>query len=674
MLSLPPGLALRALDSAPDAIVIIGRAGLIRAVNRQVSAMFGYAKDELLGQPIERLIPERFRAQHRTDREGYVRDPHLRPMGVGLELFGLRRDGTEFPVEISLSPIEDDAGPLVAAAIRDVTEHRRIEAELRHLQSITDTALSSENTETLILALLARLRAALHTDTATILLADAEGRYLVPCASDGMEAEVGGEIEVPIGQGVAGRVALSQGPVIFEDLSAIDVISPVLRSRVRSLIGIALKREGHLVGVVHAGSSVRRKFTQDEARLLSLAADRIGLAIERTRLHEVEQAARRAADAARESADRANRAKSRFLATASHDLRQPLQTLSLLHGTLRRASLDDSTRIEALTQQEQAIAAMSRLLNALLDISKLESGAIKPDPSDFAVKTLFEELRCEFASLANDKGLTLRVANCEDSAYSDPSLVGQILRNLVSNAIKYTRAGWVDLRCLHEQPSLVRIEVLDTGIGIPADKLQYIYDEFYQIGVPPNATREGYGLGLSIVQRIARLLDVQLDVHSEVGKGSVFALTLPVAVGRSAVRPGPQRVEAGSLPAGPTNTRVLLVDDDPAVLKATRMLLRSEGYEVTATLSKAEALQEVLAEPRIDLLITDYHLTDGETGMQVIAAVREALDRRVKAVLMTGDTSSMIKDLDHDPYLRIASKPVNADELLILLRTLLEAS
>ena len=196
-----------------------------------------------------------------------------------------------------------------------------------------------------------------------------------------------------------------------------------------------------------------------------------------------------------------------------------------------------TTSIEALSQQEQAIGAMSRLLNALLDISKLESGAIRPEPTDFTVAAIFEELRLEFASIAANKGLQLEIESCNDAVYSDPSLVEQILRNLVSNAIKYTREGWVRLRCLHEA-ALVRIEVLDTGVGIPPDQLPYIYDEFYQVGVPANSSRDGYGLGLSIVQRLVKLLTLKLDVRSEVGKGSAFSLVLPASSGQDGAEPG----------------------------------------------------------------------------------------------------------------------------------------
>jgi signal transduction histidine kinase len=378
--------------------------------------------------------------------------------------------------------------------------------------------------------------------------------------------------------------------------------------------------------------------------------------------------ARDLADEARVVADRANEGKSRFLATASHDLRQPLQTLALLNGTLRRIVTDPDAS-DALSQQEQAISAMSRLLNALLDISKLESGAIKPEPTDFTVAALFQELRSEFASIAANKGLKFQVEDSADCVHSDPSLVEQILRNLVSNAIKYTREGWVQLRCVHDAP-LIRIEVLDTGVGIPPDLIPRIYDEFYQVGVPSNSSRDGYGLGLSIVMRLVKLLTLKLDVHSEVGRGSSFSLLLPASRGQAALAhhdTGRHRICEPRI----RSTRVLLVEDDPAVRAAMRMLLQVEGYRVTAVASLAEALKYVRGADGVDLLVTDYHLSDGELGTQVISALRESLALPLKAVLMTGDTSTAVAELPRDPYLRVASKPIDAEELLTLLRSLL---
>ena len=514
MLTAPPELARSALDAAPDAMMMIDSMGIIRYANRQVSALFQHPNDQIIGRPVEDLMPERFRTRHSGHRDGYFRNVRLRPMGVGLELYGLRRDGSEFPLEISLSPIEDGERLLIAAAIRDISDRKRVEAQL----------------------IVAR---------------------------------------------------------------------------------------------------------------------------------EAAESARALADQARESADRANQGKSRFLATASHDLRQPLQSLALLNGTLQRI-VDDPDAAEAIRQQDQAITAMSRLLNALLDISKLESGAIKPEPTDFKVASIFEELRAEFAAIAANKGLQFDVQSCSDCAHSDPSLVEQILRNLVSNAIKYTRHGWVRLRCLHES-GLVRIEVMDTGIGISPEQIPYIYDEFYQVGVPTNSSRDGYGLGLSIVLRLVKLLTLKLDVKSEIGKGSAFSLLLPS--GHAAAAPMAQTIKGSSARAPRVGeVHVLLVEDDAAVRGATRMLLKVEGYRVTAVDSVGEALKH--AYSGIDLLVTDYHLRDGETGLQIITALRERLGVSLKAILMTGDTSSAMKEVPRDPHLRVASKPIDADELLSLMRAL----
>ncbi|HVS78141.1 MAG TPA: PAS domain S-box protein [Steroidobacteraceae bacterium] len=511
MFTAPAELARSALEAAPDAMVIIDETGVIRFANRQVSALFGYTHEQIVGQWVELLLPERFRVRHRAHREQYASGPCMRPMGASLQLLGRRRDGSEFPVEISLSPIEGQGRPLVAAAIRDVSDRKRIESELI--------------------------------------------------------------------------------------------------------------------------------------------------------------AARGEAEKAREAADYANRAKSRFLATASHDLRQPLQTLALLNGTLRR-TVTDAQAAEALSQQEQSITAMSRLLNALLDISKLESGAVKPEPADFAVATVFEELRREFAGIAAGKGLRLEVEPSSVCVHSDRSLLEQVLRNLVSNAIKYTRRGRVALRCLLTADSLVSIQVLDTGIGIAADQLGSICDEFYQVEVAASSSRDGYGLGLSIVKRITELLDLRLEVRSELGRGSSFTVLLPPAQAPlAAARVGSHGERARSACADRRGIpHVLLVEDDSAVREATRMLLAIEGYRVTAVASLGEAAEA--ARSGVDLLVTDYHLGHGQTGVQVIAEVRQAAGAGLGAVLITGDTSMAIRELPRDPHLRIASKPVNAEELLTLLREL----
>jgi CheY-like chemotaxis protein len=218
---------------------------------------------------------------------------------------------------------------------------------------------------------------------------------------------------------------------------------------------------------------------------------------------------------------------------------------------------------------------------------------------------------------------------------------------------------------------LVKLQVLDTGVGIPATELARIYDDFYQIGVSANTSRDGYGLGLSIVSRIVILLGLKIEVQSEMGRGTIFTLVLPASAGQlepAAATPTSRQSAAQS----PTATRIpiLLVEDDARVRNATRMLLKVEGYEVTTAGSLAEAMEATEKTPGIRLLVTDYHLGSDDTGVQVIAEVRKKLASQLPAILITGDTSSAMRELQCDARVRTASKPINPDELLALVREL----
>ena len=369
--------------------------------------------------------------------------------------------------------------------------------------------------------------------------------------------------------------------------------------------------------------------------------------------------------AAQDAADRANQAKGRFLATASHDLRQPLQTLSFLNGALRRLATNPDA-VSDLVEQEHAIVAMSGLLNALLDISKLESGAVKPQIRDFNLASLFEELRVEFSALAIKKGLRLEIAEVAAVASSDPTLLGEILRNLVSNAIRYTVRGVVQVHCFREEADL-RIDVEDSGVGIAENQLPLIFDEFYQIRVSPDSPREGHGLGLSIVQRAATLLNREVRVRSEVGRGSTFSISIPAAP-MSGVERTSTHTPAVAAPA--RHLHVLIVDDEPAVLNAICRLLNVAGFRVSTARSLSEAVRLAREHDDIELLITDYHLANGELGTDVIEVVRGSVGPRLRAVLLSGDTSSALREIMRDDAIRLASKPVRAEELLGLLGSL----
>jgi PAS domain S-box-containing protein len=352
----------------------------------------------------------------------------------------------------------------------------------------------------------------------------------------------------------------------------------------------------------------------------------------------------------------ASRAKSRFLAAASHDLRQPIQALTILNSIAKRTATDQVHQ-SIIEKQQKSLDSMARLLNALLDISKLEAGIVKPDITDCEVQEIFDDLHAEFDEQARMKGLELIIEPCGDVARSDSRLLTQILENFISNAIRYTCAGFVRLRCLHE-PSFIRLEVLDTGLGIDPDDIGNIFDEFHQS--TEGATRpEGLGLGLSIVKRTAELLECGLNVDSRLGKGSTFSISVPQGKRVESVAVNSDR----ALPSGNRTGTVLIVDDELAVLDATEILLNLEGFAVLTASSGAEALKCITGNIP-DLLITDYHLRAGETGADVIRSVRGQAGMDVPVILVSGDTSDALalQDLDEVGFL---TKPVDTDDLLI---------
>jgi len=475
------------LDAAPDPSVVVNNDGCILYANGRVKDVFGYDPEDLIDRHMEALLPERFRAMHPRHRTEYFTSPTPRPMGSGLELYVLRKDGDELPVEISLSPVTTSRGLLVFATIRDVSVQKEMQRELRE----------------------------------------------------------------------------------------------------------------------------------------------------------------------------ASRAKSRFLAAASHDLRQPIQALNLLNSVAKRGATDQihQTIIE---KQQKSLDSMARLLNALLDISKLEAGVVKPDIADCEVQEIFDDLRAEFEEQAQSKGLELIIEPCSDVARSDSRLLTQILENFISNAIRYTRKGFIRLRCFHQE-MFIRLDVADSGLGIPPKEIGHIFDEFHQAETGTSRP-EGLGLGLSIVKRTAELLGCALEVSSTPGEGSIFSVVVPKGE-KLGIPTRP--VEPVSQPELTTGL-VLIVDDEPAVLDATALLLTMEGFDVLTASSESEAL-ECMSRRDPDLLITDYHLRANATGVDVIEAIRNQATSDVPVILISGDTSDAIilNDLEETSFL---TKPVDPDQLLSEIR------
>jgi signal transduction histidine kinase/ActR/RegA family two-component response regulator len=348
----------------------------------------------------------------------------------------------------------------------------------------------------------------------------------------------------------------------------------------------------------------------------------------------------------------ANLAKSRFLAAASHDLRQPLHALGLfvaqLHGRLRT-----NERRRIVTRIDAALSAMNELFNALLDISKLDAGVFTPSITEFPVAKLLDRVETTFTGAAREKGLSLRVISSSAWVRSDFILLERIVFNLVSNAVRYTSSGVVVVGCRNRDVNL-RIEVWDTGPGVPKDQQQNIFGEFYRLGAPG----AGLGLGLAIVDRLCRLLDHSVRLTSILGKGSCFSITVP----RVAARPEIDESPAPAHPLMDASDRnlVVVIDDDPLVLEGMCGLFRSWGYHLLVAGTDDEALAGIADRDRPPaLIVSDYHLSGGKTGIEVIEGLRRTLSAEIPAFLVSGDTSPELLRQARASGYHLLHKPVD---------------
>lgn len=370
------------------------------------------------------------------------------------------------------------------------------------------------------------------------------------------------------------------------------------------------------------------------------------------------------------NAERVNRAKSRFLAAASHDLRQPLQTLSLLRGILAK-SVKDEAVLALIRKLDEPLQVMSGMLNTLLDINQLESGNITPKIVAFPVNSLLETLKTSFAYHVSAKQLDWRVVASGLHIRSDPRLLEQTIRNLLWNAVKYTPSGKILLGC-RRRGDKVRIEVWDTGIGIPADRLQDIFEEFHQVD---NSARErslGLGLGLAIVQRIANILSHTIDVRSRLGKGSVFAIEVQLALTKQGAWLVEDEQSVGNAVLSPST--VMIVEDDPMVREMLELLFQAQGCRIVTAADGQKALESTAKDTlEPDIVIADYNLPGRLTGLQTVTELRRARGREIPAIILTGDISTdTLRKIAQERCIHL-DKPASADELTRLVQTLLPA-
>jgi signal transduction histidine kinase/ActR/RegA family two-component response regulator len=375
----------------------------------------------------------------------------------------------------------------------------------------------------------------------------------------------------------------------------------------------------------------------------------------------------------KERAESANRSKSQFLAAASHDLRQPTHALGLYIATLRAMAqaphIDPAGIVDLAQRLQTALMGMSQLLNVLLDISRLDAGVIQVTESSFALQSRLDALENQFAQAAAAKGLTLKILPSAIRLETDPVLLQNILSNLLSNAVRYTARGGVLLACRRRKADTdrgdeIEIRIVDTGVGIAPEQCSNIFREFYQVDNIARDREQGLGLGLAIVQRTAELLGARITLRSTPGKGSRFSVFLPVkAMHDAAALPAIADTRDAAAPHGQTKT-VLVIEDDKQVLDSMALLLRTWGLRVIAARSREQALAAVSSDGDVpDLVLTDFWLAAGVTGIDAIHAVFQRTGRTMPAIIITGDTSAEGIYVAMRSGFQVLHKPLNPEEM-----------
>jgi PAS domain S-box-containing protein len=369
------------------------------------------------------------------------------------------------------------------------------------------------------------------------------------------------------------------------------------------------------------------------------------------------QAAKTEAEAAREQAERANAAKSTFLASASHDLRQPVQSLMLLLNVLE-VKLDGHPARDVLEHLTNTAQAMQQLLDSLLDISRLDAGVVQPKPQLVRVDEMLAALAEEYRPHAAENGLRMKLVSWPATTDTDPTLLDRILRNLIENAIRYTRRGGILLAC-RVKADEAQVDVVDTGEGIPEEHLQNIFDEFFQVGNPSRDRAKGLGLGLSVVKRLAHMLGMQVTVNSVEGRGSHFSLTMQRVV--HVAPPAP----AQSLPPSSLQGLAVVIDDEVLLRTGLRLLLDRWGLEVIDVATGAEAVDRLIKAGRRvpDLVIADYRLAPGITGLDAVDQIIAQVGRPRQTFILTGDMApERMAEVEFRGH-RLLHKPIMPDQL-----------
>jgi signal transduction histidine kinase len=461
--------------------------------------------------------------------------------------------------------------------------------------------------------------------------------------------------------------ALSQdSPVSAHDLARenekLRKIVKVLMARVER----STDAQGNAFSLFQAAIILESTVRERTAELQSLN-DRLSAEIDERRTIEA------ALQITKAQAERANAGKTQFLAAASHDLMQPLNVARLFVDAIAERPLEPQTA-QMLERVARSLESAEVLLRTLLEMSRLDAGALRAEMSDFALEPLLHHLASEYGLAAEERGLRLRVVPCDAIVHSDRALFERIVRNLLGNAVRYTERGGIVLGA-RRRGDCVRVEIWDTGPGIPAESLGDIFREFHRLATPNRGDDRspGMGLGLAIVDRIAPLIGATIDVRSREGRGSVFSVTVALAEGEAAPAVPAALDRAGEVFRGRT---VLIVDDDGAALDGMRRILRGWGMDAIAARSVDDAVRFSRGRRELPaVILADYHLLDGETGFDAIDAVRASLACiKIPAIVISADLSEATRRRAAERGFGYLYKPLRVERLRSLLAHMLSAA